>query len=231
MFKFVILIICFIVLLNNTSSFENVTLSITEIFPDPPGKDNFNINTREFLELYNYGNNEIDLSKVKIQNNKNKSFQISEFQFIKPKQYLVIYPSLKFSLKNKGDEKISLFYNDFLIDEVYYSYSKESFSWLKLNNTWILGKSTPGYSIIKEPKNLNNSKNKSSLKFTTLNSEKESEKLLNISNKPLPQTVYESNAFKQRRLGLYFFIVVLIFIILYQLINDGKKRDKSESNY
>lgn len=219
MIKYFIIIL---LILQNVFAIENITLKISEIYPDPPGKDNSDLNNREFIEIYNYGENKIDLTDLEIQNSKNKSFKISDYAFINPKQFLIIYPSMKFSLKNNRYEKLSLFYKGYLIDDVSYSYSKESLSWTLVKSNWLLKKPSPGFD--------SNFKINSSAKNYLNKTKNKSEKLLNITDNTLNKAVYESNTLKQRRLGLYFFSITLILIIISLLIENGRKGNKSKSN-
>ncbi len=201
-------IICIIfILAGNVFAYNNITLRITEFFPNPIGKDNFGLENMEFIEIYNFGASEIYLDGFKIYNNKNKSLSISEyFKSIKPDQYIAFYPAMKFSLKNNGKENLILTYKDFLIDEVGYLHSKEGFSWAYISNNWTLTKPTPGRSNtnenLKDPKlNINHITNKS-------------EKLLNITNFNTSRAVYKSKTLKQGKIGLYLFLFTLTLIII-----------------
>lgn len=212
----IILLFIFILLTNVIA--ENVTLKITEVFPDPKGKDNSELNKREFIEIYNYGEKQISLENCNIMNIKNKSFNLYDFfNTIEPKSYLVIYPMTKFSLKNKGNEKITLVYNDFIIDEFKYSESKENLSWININGKWVIDKPTPGFNYIKNTKKALKT-NKTTLKHN-------SEKLLNIKNdSDYSEKIYESQGLKQRKLGFQFFSATLLLVIITLLIEKWQTK-------
>ena len=226
MFKKFSLFIVLLILLSNVSALDNITLQISEIYPNPPGKDNINLENREFIEIYNFGNKEINLDNFKILNSKNKSLVISSyFNLIRSKQYLIFYPMNKFSLKNSGQEEILLTYNDFIIDEFSYSYSQEGYSWTRLNNTWILAKPSLGKTnLAKTEIKKIKEKTKSNLKLPSYNKiYNKSEKLLNIvNNNTNSKIVYESKALKQSRLGLYLFLFTLTLVIISLLIEKWK---------
>ncbi|MBI2671349.1 lamin tail domain-containing protein [Candidatus Woesearchaeota archaeon] len=139
-----IIIVLLILFLVQIAFASEITLEITEFFPDPSGKDNANINNREFIEIYNYGNEEVNLSDITIKNSKNYSIDLKNYNSINQDEYLVVYPSKELSLKNSGEEKIGLYDSNILIDKVLYTYSEESFSWSKINKNWVLTNPTPG---------------------------------------------------------------------------------------
>jgi len=222
-----ILILFFVILFSTIVYSNNFTLQISEVYPNPAGKDNINPNDKEFIEIYNFGNNNIDLTHSKILNSKNKSLQISEyFNLINSKQYLVIYPMSKFALKNSGKEEILLTNNDFIIDKFQYSYSEETYSWSRINNSWVLAKATPGkinfikYSSKKKTKN--NFLNNSHINVVDNKNSTKSEKLLNITNNNINRVVYESKDLKQSRLGIYLFLLTLTLVIISLLIERWK---------
>src|SRR3989344_1904729 len=139
------IIFLFFILITISKAFASeITLEITEFFPDPEGKDNSDFSNREFIELYNYGNEEINLSEVLIKNLKNNTLLLKEFISINKDKYLVVYPSKDLSLKNSGEEKLVILYNNSIVDEARYSHSEEGFSWSKINNEWLLTNPTPG---------------------------------------------------------------------------------------
>ncbi len=125
-------------------------LQITEFIPDPYGYDDAPIPDGEWIEIYNQGDNEIDLEGFIINDNYGNGLAISdtnviETTVIKPKEYLVIYRNEdgKLELNNDGD-KITL-YNPLekIIDEVSYSNSKEDVSWSNIEGKWYLTIPTP----------------------------------------------------------------------------------------
>lgn len=73
------------------------SLLITEFFPNPKGRDD-----NEFVEIYNEGDDELDLSKIILQVG-NKSYKF--FGRIKPKEFKVFYKKeFGFNIRNKGEE-------------------------------------------------------------------------------------------------------------------------------
>jgi hypothetical protein len=127
----------------------NYNLEITEFLPDPEGNDSANMPDGEWIELYNKGDTELNLNGLYFKDNANHILTISSTTTynttLMPKQYIVIYTN-GFSgfLNNNGFEKISLYSDSLLIDEVTYSFSEEGTSWSKLNGIWKLTKPSPG---------------------------------------------------------------------------------------
>lgn len=137
----------------NFYDFANVRLS--EFLPNPIGYDNAPMPDGEWIELFNYGTKELDLTDVKLKDNAGHTIIVSSTttfnQTIQPSDYLVVYTN-GFSgfLNNEGFEKIELYDpNNNLIEEVSYSFSEEGNSWSKLDN-WIITKPTPGEENYKE---------------------------------------------------------------------------------
>ncbi len=190
-----------------------LSLEISEIFPNPTGNDK---NEEEFIEIHNYGNLSISLSGIRLKNSKNKTIELSEFyDEISPFEYMVFYPD--FSLKNT-DEKIMLFYGYELIEEVSYVSTFENFSWTKINGDWYLGKRS-----IEMPNFKNIPENKE--KCPIINkSENKAETLLNVKNETKKSIIYISKDTKQRKLGGYLFLLALVFIIITLIFEKWKAR-------
>lgn len=115
------------------------TLIINEFYPNSEGNDE----GKEFIELYNYGDQEIDLDgfvleignkKIKLKGN----IDAGEYYLITNKDY-------NFSIRNKG-EKISLYYNNEKIFEIsYQGKAPEGKSFSRQNaNKWQFTLPTPG---------------------------------------------------------------------------------------
>ena len=135
------------------NTIHNYTLKINEFLPNPEGYDNAPMPKGEWIELFNYGTKELDLTNATIRDNTlNRKLIISNTntytQLIKPKEYLVVYLNGAYSgfLNNDEDiEKIILFSpEDIELDRVTYTDTKEGESWSKVDNVWRLTKPTPG---------------------------------------------------------------------------------------
>jgi DNA/RNA endonuclease YhcR with UshA esterase domain len=112
---------------------ENPTLSnfssqvfISELLPNPKGRDD-----EEFIEIFNGGEKEIDLSGWYFKKERS-GYKIPDGTKILPGQYLVFWKKdTKITLVNKSDE-ISLFDGeDNLVDSISYQNAPEGFSFAK----------------------------------------------------------------------------------------------------
>ncbi len=131
-----------------TEDFSNVI--INEFLPNPIGDDNAAMPNGEWIELYNNGNNDLDLIGLELKDNANHKIIISDTNtlqgtIIKAKNYLVVYMN-GFSgfLNNEDLELIKLYSNNILIDEVSYSNSGEGLSWSNIKGIWQISEQTPG---------------------------------------------------------------------------------------
>ncbi|EKE16005.1 MAG: Extracellular nuclease [uncultured bacterium] len=128
---------------------ENISknLRINEILPSPKGSDA----EGEYVELYNFGSEEINLKGWKIkdrigesENDKWKIIEIKEDLIILAGEYLKIDRSrAKFSLTN-SDKIILLSPSDEEIDAVEYSEGKEDAAYCFDGKKWRWGVSSPG---------------------------------------------------------------------------------------
>lgn len=115
-------------------------IRINEIFPDPTESPE---NEHEFIELYNFGNQPIDLATWKL---KNKNAEYILDKTILPGEYLYFYKIL--TLHNDGDEIILENPNKELVSSI--SYDQESiipgstYGFLKDDNWKWTSQSTPG---------------------------------------------------------------------------------------
>ncbi|MCD6149280.1 lamin tail domain-containing protein [bacterium] len=119
---------------NNALTVYYSKIRINELLPNPKGSDREN----EYIELYNYGDKEIDLENwefkdaniLKKGNKKGKKLS----GIIAPKKYSAFYKTV--SLNNNGDE-IKLFNpNGDEIDSVGYGKAKENFSYSFKGGKW-----------------------------------------------------------------------------------------------
>jgi hypothetical protein len=149
---------------NQQTQTQDYTIEITELLPNPEGDDDAPMPQGEWIELYNYGEQEIDLTNFKLKDKANHVLTVSDTttytQIIEPNSYLIVYTNGKFGfLNNDGLEEIRLLTpEETEIDEVTYSDSQEANSWSKINNAWKLTKPTPGEENPKNPEKDKNSK-------------------------------------------------------------------------
>ena len=102
-----------------------VKLSINEILPNPVGDDA----DGEFIELYNYGDSEIDLTDWRIRDG-GSGYSLSGN--IDAGEFLVLWRNeTGIALNNNGDD-LKLYENDKIVDEVSYSSSAEGKSWARI---------------------------------------------------------------------------------------------------
>jgi len=136
---------------NESSSNDYSIIKINEFLPDPNGYDDEDKPNGEFIELYNEGDEDLDLVNFyfKDDSDSHKNF-ISDTNtlgstLIESKTYLVIYPRYSSGfLNNEGYERVRLYdFNDNLLDSVSYSNSVEGGSWSRLGNNWYQTIPTP----------------------------------------------------------------------------------------
>ena len=135
---------------NQTNSNDYSKIKINEFMANPLGDDDSSIPNGEWVELYNTGNEDLDLLGFKLKDDSEKELlidnvHIEESTTIKSKNYLVVYVNgVSGFLNNNGFEKIILYdLNNNLIDEISYSDSKEGLSWSKINSMWQMTEPTP----------------------------------------------------------------------------------------
>lgn len=103
-------------------------LIVSEIFPNPKGKDS---NENEWIEIYNSNEYPIDISGYRIKI-KDRNFIFPKNSFILGKEFLVIQPGIQ--LPNK-EGKLEFFYpNNWQIQEINYLKVEEGRSLVFLNN-------------------------------------------------------------------------------------------------
>lgn len=126
---------------NNCSSSSTYgQIVISEVFPNPKGVDD-----GEFFELYNPGNNEIDLSLFSVNDSSSYFYKLN--QKIPAKSYLAIYKSdSKISLNNSNENLKILDCNKNIIWKVEYEKSTEdkSYSYNFLEEEYFWESPTPG---------------------------------------------------------------------------------------
>ncbi|MEK6836010.1 MAG: lamin tail domain-containing protein, partial [Nanoarchaeota archaeon] len=95
-------------------------LKINEFLPDPIGQDDASMPTGEFIELYNSGDNDLDLSGLYFLDEANHKLIIDNTHatttIIQGNSFLVIYVNGFSGLLNNDRDKIKLYYSNLLID-------------------------------------------------------------------------------------------------------------------
>lgn len=142
----------FIIVLPKQLSTNYSYIKINELLPNPQGYDDATMPEGEWVELYNIGSEDLDLEGLGLKDDYGSDADIYisnsntlDGTIIKANNYLVVYMNGRFGfLNNDGFERISLYKEDYLIDEVSYSGSTEGLSWNKLNNLWIQSIPSPG---------------------------------------------------------------------------------------
>jgi len=135
---------------NENIQSKDYTIQITEFLPDPEGYDSAPMPGGEWIELYNYGDLELDLTGIKLKDKANHELIISDTttysQTITPKEYLIVYANNKSGfLNNEGLEEIRLLTPEEIeIEKITYADSREGNSWSKIDNRWSLTIPTPG---------------------------------------------------------------------------------------
>ena len=126
------------------------TVSISEFMPDPEGEDDATMTNGEWVELYNSGNQDLDLLGFSLYDNSGSDADVvvtntttNGDSVVKSKNYLVVYTNgVSGFLNNNGYEKIKLHdINNNLIDEVTYEGSDVGVSWSLAEGKWL--KTTP----------------------------------------------------------------------------------------
>jgi hypothetical protein len=119
-------------------------LIITEVMANPSGEDNNPKPLGEWIEIYNNGNDPIELKELYFTNkNKQKLIiandKVDSTTIICSKCYATIYRNSKttFNLNNIYDN-IKLFHEDNLLDQMTYSGAKEENTISLTNNKWII---------------------------------------------------------------------------------------------
>ena len=127
---------------------QNYTkLRINELLPDPVGDDSASMPEGEFIEIYNPGEKILDLNGLYFKDATGHKLIIDDTHttstIMQPNSFLVVYMNGFSGLLNNDQDKVELYYNNSLIDEVSYSDSKEGLSWQRINDAWKLLKPSP----------------------------------------------------------------------------------------
>lgn len=120
------------------------TIRVTEIFPDPEGSDTED----EFVELYNEGEYEVDISGWYIDDAEggSRAFRIVEGTVIGPHQYMIFERIVtRIALNNTEDRVRLLFPDKTLAEEIILTEVVEGAAYTKQESAWVWsGVSTPG---------------------------------------------------------------------------------------
>lgn len=185
------------------------TLIISEFFPNPEGNDYQN----EFVELYNYGKDLIDLKdfSLKIGGKKVKLQGI-----IEPKEYfLITNKEHQFFIRNSG-ETLKIYYQDEPIFEISYegkAPAGKSFS--RFDKTWIWATPTPGEENKKESIEATFSK---IIQKPKTNLEENSPDL-KLSTFSLAQLHVLNDSSKIQNLTYLIGSIILIFVLSFLVVN------------
>ncbi len=154
---------------NKTGEDSNISLEISEVMPDPNGKDASPMPGGEWIEIHNKGESAIDLEGFYIADEKGNRFTISSVTtmnttLIEPEAYLLVYGNGKGMMNNDADA-ITLFdKNNATIDKVSYTYSREGLSWSRFGDMFLISRPSQGLKNIEELKNTS-----SEIKITGIN--------------------------------------------------------------
>lgn len=128
-------------------------LVISEVFPNSAGDDNGNKPFGEWVEIYNLGEDVVDMSRFVLKDqDDDHELIISDSKILGddglllyPGDYIVVYRDgdSDFSLNNEGYEEVRLFAGTELVDEMSYTGSTEGMSWSNIEGDWYITIPTP----------------------------------------------------------------------------------------
>lgn len=126
-------------------SAASTSILINEILPNPEGAD-----TREFIELYNSGDVEIDISGWRLIDSSEKTFTFPAKTTIAPHTYLVFYRvATKISLDNTADTVSLETPTGSIVDQIEIPKAASGESFNRSETSWVWSASTtPGYANI-----------------------------------------------------------------------------------
>ncbi len=128
-------------------------LVISEVFPNSAGDDNLPKPFGEWVEIYNLGEDIIDMGRFVLKDqDDDHELIISDSNILNedglllyPGDYIVVYRDgdSDFSLNNEGYEEVRLFAGTELVDEMSYTGSTEGMSWSNVEGNWYITIPTP----------------------------------------------------------------------------------------
>ncbi len=142
-FLFSLIWFCLILSFKSFVLAQNSSIIITEVLPNPEGKDA----SGEFIELFNQGETKIDLTGWQINDNIGQSrvFTFQAGQFLDPQKFSLLYiGTTKINLNNEGDGLKLFNQQGDLVDEVVFSETKEGLSYSRNQDVWFWVNPTPG---------------------------------------------------------------------------------------
>ncbi len=118
-------------------------IRISEFLPNPVGSDE-----AEWIEIYNQGQNTVDLSGFKLQDNSAGQYTIGQGLLLAGQAYLVLYKNqTKISLNNTGGDSVKIYSpgNNILDSAIYEASAPEGKSFALINGSFVWTPSpTPG---------------------------------------------------------------------------------------
>ncbi|MFA6588289.1 MAG: lamin tail domain-containing protein [Patescibacteria group bacterium] len=129
------------------------TLIITELFPNPKGDDS----KEEFIEIFNFGEEAIDLKNWKVEDTSKSSFTFPVLVLSPGKYYAVKRPESGIALNNTGGDTVNLVSPDgeTVSSVKYKEAAAEARAYAYINKEWIwTNKPTPGAdNVFTDPNN------------------------------------------------------------------------------
>ncbi|MEK6901616.1 MAG: lamin tail domain-containing protein [Nanoarchaeota archaeon] len=136
--------ILFCLIFVSSMAYASAVVELTEIVPNPEGADDAHQPQGEWVELYNYGEEPVNLTGYVLKDD-HDDHRLPLDAVLSPQSYFVIYRDgdRDFSLNNEGDSVRLFSLGGELIDEMRYNSSPEGMSWSKINGEWQLASPTP----------------------------------------------------------------------------------------
>lgn len=127
--------------IDKTLSLNNTGVVVSEVFPNPEGAD-----SREFIEITNFGTNTVDLSGWSLRLQNDNQYFLIEGILIKPNSRLVFYKlATKLSINNTKDQITLLNRDGFVVDLVKFGKSEAGKVYAKQDKNWFwVDTPTPG---------------------------------------------------------------------------------------
>jgi len=136
---------------NEQDGLDYSKIEITEFLPNPEGDDDASMPDGEWIEIFNAGDQDLDLLGFRLVDNSGKEILIDNSHvgsstIISSDNFMMVYVNGKYGfLNNDGFETLSLLdLNGEVLDKVSYSESNEGASWSKLSDEWRITPPTKG---------------------------------------------------------------------------------------
>ena len=129
--------------------YDYSVLEITEFMANPSGDDDAEMPGGEWIELYNSGNESIDVTGLVLKDSSGHRIYISDMNvedvFVDGGEYIIIYMNGFYGFLNNDElEMITLMDGGDVVDEVSYGFSSEAVSWSKSSDGWIQSMASKG---------------------------------------------------------------------------------------